>query len=163
MLVHPHQILKYWNISMLVGKQFAALSLSTFLPEDYQPSPGSKAWVSIGPPGSWLQSYGHTHSDCRIGIYFEQTHSSQSLALPLISQTRELISYLCNRDNTVDFIGLLWRLSESIHKVFRPPSKHSINANHYYKFFFIIITAIYWMLSLSQDISGPCPSSHNCF
>ena len=125
--------------------------------------PRIQSLVSIGPPGSWRQSYGHIHSDCRVGIYFEQTRSSQSLALPLISQTWELISYLSNRDNTVDFIGLLWRLSELIHKMFRPPSKHSINANHYYIFFFIIITAIYWMLSLSQDISGPCPSSHNCF
>lgn len=142
---------------MLVGKAVClALSLSTILPtQDHQSSPGSKAWISTGPPGSWLQSYGHIHSDCRVGIYFEQTRSSQSLALPLISQTRELISYLANRDNTVDFIGLLWRLSELIHKVFRLPSKHSINANYYYIFFFITITAIYWITLCPKTFPGP--------
>lgn len=75
----------------------------TSLPQD----PRVKAWVSMGPPRSWLQGYGHIHSDYRVGIFFEQTPSSQILALPLISQTWEIISYLYNRDNSADLIGLL--------------------------------------------------------
>lgn len=46
-LVQPCQVLKHWNISILVGKQFAAMSPSIVPLRAYQTSPGSEgqSWV----------------------------------------------------------------------------------------------------------------------
>lgn len=73
-LVQPCQVLKHRTISILAGRQFAALSPSVVPLSTYHISPGSKdqSLAQHGAsPGPQYQSNGHINSDDTVDIQFE--------------------------------------------------------------------------------------------